>query len=141
MAGRLTDLERADRAVTGTVLQQQIVGLAELYGWTWCHWRALQNRRGTWEVPVQGPIGKGWPDLFLARTRDRRIIFAEIKRELEQPTEAQTQVLAMLALLAGDRVTDAHRFVLAVPRIDVVVWRPSDLHDPIETSNVARMLR
>jgi hypothetical protein len=53
-------------------------GLVTVLGWTYVHFRPARTRRG-WVTPVQGPLGKGWPDLVLMRLRDKRLIFAELK--------------------------------------------------------------
>ena len=128
---RLTAEERALRAVPEAALQSQVVGLATVFGWEWCHWRALRNGRGIWQVPVEGPLGKGWPDLTLVRERDHRLVFAELKRENEDPTPEQVRVLEVLESVAR----------VAAPWIEVYLWRPSDLADPIETSVIGRILR
>lgn len=133
---RLTAEERALRAVPERDFQRQVTGLADLLGWTWCHWRPLRNGRGIWQVPVEGPLGKGWPDLTLLRVRDRRLVFAELKREDQDPSPDQVAVLEQLAELRGIS-TD----LAPLGRVEVHVWRPSDLVDPIETSTIGRILR
>lgn len=108
--GRLTPAQVADRALTGAELQRQITDLAEIYGWTWVHFRAAKTNRG-WRVPVEGPLGEGWPDLFLAKA-GRGILGIEIKRELgDAPTFAQEWVHDQLRA-AG---------------LEVFVFRPSDM--------------
>ena len=109
---RLTDQERADRALTGGELQRQITDLATMLGWSWCHWRALKNGRGFWQVPVEGPLGTGWPDLFLAHPVKVRLLGIEVKREL------------------GDRLTpeqEASHDLLRRSGLDVHVFRQSDM--------------
>lgn len=96
MAARLTDVERAERALAERDFSRLVTDLAEQLGWSWAHWRALQNRRGIWQVPVEGPLGAGWPDLTLLRARDRRLIFVELKKELELPSIRQSEVLLAL---------------------------------------------
>jgi hypothetical protein len=59
---------------------------------------------------VSGPLGKGWPDLTLVRIRDRRLVFAELKRDGAKATADQAAVLAALGTAA-----ECH------------VWRPADL--------------
>lgn len=108
---RLTVAERADRALSGTDLQRQITDLAQLYGWEFVHFRAAPSKRG-WRVPVEGPLGAGWPDLFLASGKRRRVLAVEVKRELGDPvTPDQVRVHTTLRE-AG---------------LEVVVWRPSDM--------------
>lgn len=76
----------------------------------------------------------GWPDVFLARARDRRILFAELKTDkpTSRLTPRQEQVIALLRtlesrprqLLAGIAVPED---VLAqLVTVEVYVWRPAD---------------
>ena len=58
--GRLTDVERAERRVTGTELQEQIVDLAVLLSWDWLHVGALRTKHG-WRTPTRGTLS-AWPD-------------------------------------------------------------------------------
>lgn len=139
----LTDVERAERKVTEAEFQRQVTDLAELHGWSWVHFRAGIQANGRWHVPVEGPLGAGWPDLVLvrARGRDRRILFAELKRQLGHLTPDQERVRQLLievglsfgALPSADGVT---RML-----VDHFVWRPSDLRDPIESSAIYEVLR
>jgi hypothetical protein len=123
--GRLTDVERRERTVSGAELQRQVTDLAELTGWAWCHFRALRNRRGIWQVPVEGPLGVGWPDLFLASTARGRVGAIEIKRQVNDPVTAEQARCHVVLRAAG---------------LEVLVVRPSDLRDPIEASEVYRWL-
>jgi hypothetical protein len=137
VSARLTAQDRADREVTEAALQLRIVETAAWLGWHSAHWRALQNRRGIWQVPVEGGLGKGWPDLTLLHPDRRRIIFAELKRQ-EKPLEPdQERVLGMLRQLVGPREVGG----IVVPTVEVYVWRPSDIRDPIEESTVFAILR
>lgn len=108
---RLSPAEKADRALSGGDLQAQIAELAELYGWQWVHFRAARTQRG-WRVPVEGPLGQGWPDLFLVHPRRRRVLAVEVKRELGDPVTA-----AQLAVHTALREAG----------LETVVWRPSDM--------------
>jgi hypothetical protein len=76
----------------------------------------------------------GWPDVFLVRRRDRRIIVAELKTDKagSKLTPRQAQVMELLqaiasdprALLAGQQVPED---VLAqLVTVQAFVWRPSD---------------
>lgn len=126
MSGRLTDQERADRAMTGAAVQHLAANLGEILGWSWCHWRPQQNRRGVWSVGIEGPLGKGWPDLFMVHPERRRILLIEAKRQLgDDLTPDQVRVHAILRA-AG---------------IEVAVVRPSDCRDPIEASALYELLR
>lgn len=125
MAARLTDQERLERRVTGAQLQRAIVDFAVAVGWTWCHWRALQTRRGTWQTGVEGPLGTGWPDMFLVHPIRHAVLALELKRELgDDPTAAQLWVHEQLRA-AG---------------IPTHVVRPSDIREPLEWSVVGRLL-
>ena len=125
MSARLTAVERTERELTEAVFQRQVTDLAELLGWSWCHWRALRNGRGIWQVPVEGPLGKGWPDLTLVHADQRRLVFAELKRELE-PVQPHQELIHAVLRAAGS---------------EVHVWRPSDLRDPIDLSLIYLTLR
>jgi hypothetical protein len=73
--------------------QRQVTDLAELLGYSWSHFRPAQTARG-WRTPVSGPMGKGWPDLTLAR--EGRLIFAELKSDAGKASDAQLAVLDTL---------------------------------------------
>lgn len=134
--------------MTEAELQRLVTDLAELFGWSWVHFRPAQTNRG-WRVPVEGPLGKGWPDLVLVHVVRQRLIFAELKRQTGQVDADQAAVLAALQVMAGGWMRVVDRTITATEerhdwttsRIDVVVWRPSDLGDPIETGEIARVLR
>ena len=110
MTTRLTDAQRRDRDMTEAGLQGLITEMAALYGFVFVHFRAGLRANGRWYVPVEGPLGKGWPDLVLLGVRQRRLLFVELKRELEGPSADQAAVLAALGRVA-----------------ETYVWRPSDL--------------
>jgi hypothetical protein len=109
---RLTDAQRRDREMTEAGLQSLVTELAGMYGFVWVHFRAGLRANGRWYVPVEGPLGKGWPDLVLVRVRDARLLFVELKRETERPSADQAAILAALATVG-----------------ETYVWRPSDLTD------------
>jgi hypothetical protein len=120
----------ADRALTELDFQRMLVGtkppgLAVIYGWEHVHFRAAMTKHG-FRVPGSGSMAEGWPDLVLVRPRDRRLVFAELKREGQKPTPAQERVLLWLLSL---QATDAHELnrLSAIPTVEVHVWRPSDL--------------
>lgn len=88
---------RPQPALTEAQFQAQIVNLAKLKGWRYYHpWLSVRSI-------------KGFPDLTLVR--GSRLIFAELKREGERPTPAQSEWLIAL---------------VAVPCVDVYLWYPSD---------------
>lgn len=108
---RLTEQQRQDRATTGGELQRMVMQLGGMLGWASVHFRAAKTERG-WRVPVEGPLGKGWPDLVMAHPLRGRTLAVEIKREL------------------GDALSADQEYVHAVLRgagWSVFVWRPSDL--------------
>jgi hypothetical protein len=108
---RLTEVQRADRALTGTELQRMVMQLGGMLGWASVHFRAAKTERG-WRVPVEGPLGKGWPDLVMVHVGRSRTLAVELKREL------------------GDVVSPDQEYVHSVLRAagwTVRVWRPSDL--------------
>jgi hypothetical protein len=74
--------------VTEADLQRLVTDAAELYGWSWAHFRPAQTARG-WRTPVEGPIGAGFPDLILARPRDHRLLFVELKSDIGKISEQQ----------------------------------------------------
>ena len=90
----------------------QVTQAAELYGWTWVHFRPAQTSKG-WRTPVSGPNGAGYFDLELVRDR---IIYAELKRQDGRLDPSQKAV------------HDRYRAAGA----DVRVWRPSDLPEVLE---------
>lgn len=93
---------------TEDVLLSQVIELAETWlGWTTVHFRPARTHYG-WRTPVQGSMGKGWPDLILVR--GKRLIAAELKSDKGKLTSEQQDVLALLAL-AG---------------VETYVWRPAD---------------
>lgn len=96
--------------LTETQFLLQVVELAALFGFASVHFRPAQTSHG-WRTPVQGPLGKGWPDLTLVRERDGRLIFAEIKDAKGKLSPEQQAVLAAL------RTTPA----------EVYLWRPADI--------------
>jgi hypothetical protein len=109
--GRLTEAQRADRAITEREFQGLVCELAGILGWAWLHIRPGQTEHG-WRTPIAGPLGKGWPDLVLVSPGRRKTIAVELKRELAAPpTPDQVYVHGVLES-AGWTVR---------------VWRPSDL--------------
>jgi len=135
MSHRLSAQDVADRRVTEEALQRGILELASWLGWHAVHWRPLQNRRGRWQVPFEGSLGRGWPDLTLVQPVWRRLVFAEVKRQLGIVSPEQIRVLELLGELAGDEPA-----IGGPPLIAVAIWRPSDFRDPIEASEVYRVL-
>jgi len=74
---------------------RQVTQLAEIRGFSWLHIRPGMTR-DSWRTPISGPLGKGWPDLILARVKDRRILAIELKRDGNKASDEQIAVLATL---------------------------------------------
>jgi len=117
--------------------------------------RAEAEQYGVAAPPIDGLIyhpryslgsEPGWPDLTLVRRRDRRLIFAELKAEKGRLSARQAEVLNLLGSLMVERpeipddfpITRQTSYLGGVvagldmalrngPRIEVFVWRPSDL--------------
>jgi len=98
--------------------QEQVTDLARLHGWLYVHHRPARTEKG-WRTPVQGPLGKGWPDLVLVR---ERVLFVELKRD--GGGLRPEQVLVIDALRAAGA--------------DVRVWRPRDWDEVVETLGATR---
>jgi len=115
--------------ITEVQFQQQVTELAEMRGWEWFHPRPGRTLNG-WRTPGSGTMAKGWPDLVLVRAGDRRLIFAELKRDAGRTTDDQERVMELL-----DRLDTAHGWISlpGVPRVETHVWRPRDW-DEIEAA-------
>ena len=72
---------------------RQVIDLAAIYRWQFVHFRPAQTTRG-WRTPVQGPLGKGWPDLVMFR--GLRSLAIELKSEAGKVTPEQLEVLHVL---------------------------------------------
>lgn len=141
MSARLTDVERAERGMLEEALSQLLIapehGLAPMLGWETFHVRPARTKKG-WRTPTEGSMAAGWPDLVLVRARDRRLVFAELKRELEDLSPTQWEVMAILGAIAG---TTRARDTGPLLSVETYVWRPSDLRPPVEESAIYRVLR
>lgn len=114
MSGRPRNPRRA--AGSEAAFQDQVVALARLYGWL--HYHTHDSRRSA----------PGFPDLVLARAP--RLIFAELKTETGRRTSEQDRWLDALHQIATALDLQAMRpgeLVYAPARIEVYLWRPSDL--------------
>lgn len=99
--------------ITEAELTGQILQYAKLRGWTTAHFRPARTKDG-WRTAVSGD-GKGFPDLFMVRKRDKRAVAAELKVGKNKPTPEQ---LAWLDLMAACG-------------IETYLWRETD-RDEIE---------
>jgi len=111
MSARLTNAERQLRALTESDWQGQVFELARLYGYSYVHFRAARTTRG-WRVPVEGPLGKGWPDIVLFRPG--RTVYAELKRETGNECSPDQLWVHEQIRAAGN---------------ECYVWKPSDLNE------------
>lgn len=104
---------KSARELTEAEWMRQVCQIAELYGWSWAHFRPAKTARG-WRTPVSGPLGAGWPDLVFVHPTmiGPRLIFVELKRDAAKPTDLQRHVLQQLG---------------------GVVWRPRDIDQVIAT--------
>ena len=93
--------------------QRQITDLAEILGWSWVHFRPARTQRG-WATPVSGPMGKGWPDLFMVR--GHRSIAAELKSDKGKATPEQYAVME----------------ILQATSVETFIWRPADFDRIVE---------
>lgn len=88
---------------------RQVTDLASKLGWSWLHLRPGMTA-DSWRTPISGPLGRGWPDLLLARPRDCRLMAVELKRDGAKTTPEQDRVLE----------------TLGASGMEVHVWRPAD---------------
>ena len=72
--------------------QRTVTDYAELMGFSWAHFRAARTKHG-WRTPVEGPLGRGFPDLVLTR---ERVVFVELKGSRGKPSAIQVAVHASL---------------------------------------------
>ena len=145
----------ADQAATiGLIreadLQRSVVEIARSLGWgtTLSARKALVaecTQLGVEPPPLDGLVfhpryslgsEPGWPDLTLIRQRDRRLIFAELKGEKGRLSERQLEVLELLRCLDVPLGRTPQPFDVP-PRVEVHVWRPSDL----ASGRIAEVLR
>jgi len=96
MPKQLTPAERAFRAISEKDFQKQVIQLAEMYGWSWCHLQDSRKmvRKGDVTFLVGDAGAKGWPDLVLVRAPE--ILFWEMKKELGKTTPEQDEWLSRL---------------------------------------------
>ena len=92
-------------ALTEADFARQVDDLAAILGYEWLHLRPARTAHG-WRTPVEGSLGRGWPDRIYVRARDRRIVVVELKRDGQKPTPEQQRVLNLLSdvLLEPDQV-------------------------------------
>lgn len=106
MATRLSSEAKAWRAISEREWQNQVHRLAASLGWKYYH--APDNK------PINGRIQKvvaGFPDLVMVK--GSRLIFAELKKEIGQLSDAQKEWIAALEATG----------------VEVYVWRPSQMRE------------
>lgn len=116
MGRRLTDQERAWRALSEKEFQTQVVELARLQGWLVAHFhdsRRQVTRANGQRFFIGDKDAKGFPDLVLAKPPV--LIFWEMKKELGKTTPEQDEWL--------ERLTECG--------MEARVVRPSDWDDYI----------
>jgi hypothetical protein len=87
--------------------QSRVTELARMLGWS--VYSVPDSRRATLS---------GYPDLTMWRVTDRRLIFAELKREKGRISPAQEVIIGELRALG---------------RAEVVIWKPSDWPEIVGT--------
>ena len=94
--------------VTEAELQQLVTDAASVLGWSWLHIRPARTMHG-WRVPIEGPLGAGFPDLVLVRPRDQRLLLLEMKAAKGVVSAAQATCHALLRSAGLDvRVVRPH---------------------------------
>lgn len=97
--------------------QARVITTAEALGWR--VWHAADSRRDIGGGRLVGDTRfKDFPDLFMAHPKKARLIFAELKREGEEPRGGQQDVIAVLNSI-GSVVNDCGAVIARV-------WHPSD---------------
>jgi hypothetical protein len=99
--------EQLDREMSEAALKRLVIDAAHEAGWL------VHHHTNSWKSRNSQSGDLGYPDLTMARRG--RVIFAELKRETEQPEEAQVRW--------ADAIMDGG---FIVPYIQFRVWRPSD---------------
>lgn len=87
-------------------LNDRVLYRARKYGWKIAHASKVETPQG-WRTAM----AEGWPDLFLMRERDSRVLVIELKKELAEPDPEQLEWLQLFNACG----------------IPAVVVRPSDL--------------
>ena len=100
---------------------QQLIELAHLKGWRAAHFRPAMTKDG-WRTAVQGD-GKGFPDLVLVHPEQKRLIFAEVKRDGDKRTPAQEDWYCWLFQT----------------KAEVYIWRPGDWETIVDILGEGRL--
>ena len=96
-------------------LQSRVIERAKRRGWDYIAHagRGIAAFTRTGEPIFVTQMAKGWPDVFMMRTRDKRVLVMELKKETEEPTEEQVNWLYAMNLCG----------------IPAIVVKPSDLRE------------
>ena len=92
---------------------EQVESILNVFGWTWKHDLPAMRQSGRWSTATKGFIG--FPDYIAVR--GDRIVCAEIKAQKGRLSPDQKRWLSLLEQTG---------------RIEVYVWRPSDLQQIAE---------
>ena len=100
------ELDIRIKPISEKQFMRQVTDLATLRGWSWLHLRpsAGYSARDSWRTAADGPLAKGWPDLFLCRGDE--MMFIELKSQVGRTTPEQDKVLAILSIVGFVRVYD-----------------------------------
>lgn len=120
-----------------------VTDTARNLGWGWVHFRPARTAKG-YRTPVEGPLGKGWPDLVLMHDQ-HGIRFVELKGDGGVMSAEQRMVMeAILPAIeavcrAGISVYDPNQAgsVRVNKRLRYLVWTPRQYLD----GSVERELR
>ena len=112
-------------------LRAEIMKLLRQYGWT-CGYGDESELPGLvyHASSAMHQAEKGWPDITAIRRRDRRLIFAELKRENGELSPRQAAILGLLQCLEYEPAAELPSSIaigIDEPSIQVFLWRPSDL--------------
>lgn len=105
--------------MTESQLQYSILDLAKLLGLLVHHCRPAIMQSGKWATPIQG--NAGFVDLVISGVGG--VVFAELKGDTAQPTEAQMRWLGTLEAAGAE----------------TYLWRPADWHSKAIASVLARL--
>jgi len=101
-----TPNECADYGMSEATLNDRALYRFNKYHWKHAHSAKVETPQG-WRTAMS----EGWPDHFLMRERDQRVLVIELKREGEEPDPKQLEWLVLFNLVG----------------IPAVVIKPSDL--------------
>lgn len=81
-----SDAHRRAQA-TGAEWERQVHEWATTGGWTWCHFRPMQDKDGGWRTAVSGATG--FPDTPFVHLDRKLFVVRELKAGKARPTEMQ----------------------------------------------------